>query len=117
MTAGERLRLAAEALPDGASITVPRDALLEALQGQGSADFNVEQLAERFRRSKSTVRSWLEQGLLRGYRFRRKEWRVTSAAVAEFEASEREGRPPRRATRGKVANLGAWRDHPDRKSA
>lgn len=111
MTAAERLRAAAEHLPPGASITVTREAILEALQEQGGGgDLTVAQLAERFGRSKSCVRAWLEQGLLRGYRLRGREWRIPAGALAEFEQAEQEGRrrqTPRRGTG--IADLAAWR--------
>ena len=113
MTAADSLRIAAEHLPPGASITVSREALLEALNGRRNAsqaaDFTVAQVAKQFGRSKSCIRSWLEQQLLRGYRLRGREWRVPPAAIREFEDAERNGRHRKRASRNRAAELGAWR--------
>lgn len=109
VTAAERLRQVAELLPPGASVTVPREALLEALNGLPTGgDLTVEQLARRLGRSPSTVRSWLQTGVLAGYRFRRRQWRVPPAAIAEFEQRERDGEP-RRTPTGDTTDLAAWR--------
>lgn len=111
-TTADRLRLAAEQLPPGASLTLTREQLLEALGSiAGSQDLDVAQLAEHFGRSPSTIRTWLERGELRGYRFRGRQWRATRAAVAEFEAHERAGEPRRPQTaHDRITNLGAWRN-------
>ena len=69
MTAAERLRIAAEHLPAGSSVTVPRDELLAALAATPTGDLTVQQVGVRLNRSPSTVRGYLERGDLRGYRF------------------------------------------------
>lgn len=125
MTALERLRQAAELLPAGASVTVTREALLEALGGgpasadacKPSGDLTVEQLAAHFHCTGSTVRGWLERGLLPGAyhlpsigkvdkngRARVGSWRVPPAALEAFR-----GERPRVKRAG--ADLGAWRKH------
>ena len=111
MTAAD-LRRALELLPAGASLTLPREALLEALGEVGGTtdvgDLTVSQVAERFGRCESTVRSWLAAGILRGYRLRGREWRVPAAALAEFEQAEREGREVE-VGEGQAVDLGSWR--------
>jgi hypothetical protein len=114
----ERLRQAAELLPAGASVTVTREALLEVLGGpplqtsaQPAGDLTVEQLAAHFKCSGSTVRGWLERGLLLGaYRLpgekRAGAWRVPAAALEAFRGGTR----PRAVKRSR-ADLSAWRQH------
>jgi len=87
-----------------------RETLLEILEAPNPArrDMTVTEAAAHFGRSPSTVRSWLTQGLLRGYRLRGKAWRVPVAAIGEFEAREREGTRPDTRSR-EPADLGAWR--------
>lgn len=106
------LRRALELLPEGSALTLPREVLLEALGEVGgttdAGDLTVAQVAERFGRCESTVRSWLTAGLLRGYRLRGREWRIPAAALAEFEQAERAGRGAE-AGAGGSADLGAWR--------
>jgi hypothetical protein len=119
-----RLRALAEALPAGTVVPVPREWLLDLLEG-GTAytdpspgpppvDLTVADLAARFGRSPSTVRGWLERGMIAGaYRFQGREWRVPAASLVTFEADQRSPRTPRMISgtdhrRGTV-DLSAWR--------
>ena len=114
----EQLRRVAEALPPGASVLLPREALLEAL-GDGPrqtddspevADLTIEQVARRFGRSRSTIRGWITTGKLAGaYRFRAREWRVPPAALLAFEEAERRGRPQGGPSGRKGETLSDWR--------
>ena len=81
-----QLRAGIAALPPGTLVALPREALLDLLSGPGRAggpvevpvpgpvelpaevqvDLTVAELAQRFRRSPSTVRQWLESGQLEG---------------------------------------------------
>lgn len=110
MNAAERLRIAAEYLPPGSSITVGREELLEALTPlEASArDLTVPEVGERMGRSASTVRTWLQQGSLRGYRFRGREWRIPLGAVGEFLDLQRRGETRGTAKR-ETTDLAAWR--------
>jgi len=107
----ERLRKIAELRPAGASITVTREALLEALDGATDVstppdDITVAELATRFQRSPSTIRGWLEGGLFPGaYKLRGREWRVPAAAIDTFRDLER-GQSSRPSV-----DLGGWRKH------
>ena len=115
MTPFERLRQVAELLPAGTSVTVTREALLEALAGPGApaqpsaeppGDLTVAELAERFRRSASTVRGWCERGRFEGaYKLNGRDWRVPPAAIETFRERERGPHRPG------GADLGAWRTH------
>jgi hypothetical protein len=107
----------AKALPEGATVPVPREwilVLLEDVQPSSGPDLTVEQLAARFKRSRSTLRTWCELGRFPGaYRFRNREWRVPPRALAIFEANERERgdrhpvlRPP---PADDVVDLSDWR--------
>jgi helix-turn-helix protein len=110
----EQLRELAERLPDGAALTLPKAALLEALAGGSSqtsaiapappGDRTVAELAVQFHRKPSTVRGWLEAGRFPGaYKLRDRDWRVPAAALDAFLAQERAPRPAR------GARLSAWR--------
>ena len=68
-------------------------------------DLAVGEVAVRFRRSPSTVRSWFERGVFEGaYKLNGRDWRVPLSAVEAFERSQRGERRP-----GAGADLGAWR--------
>lgn len=121
-----RLEALAASLPtDSAAVTLTR-ADLKDLLGQNDdaaedteetapvADYTVQDVAEALDRSPSTVRGWLSDGVLRGYKLRGREWRVPRAAFQEFQEAEaagdasrrREGRPEE-----EEVDLGAWRRH------
>ena len=125
MTEADRLALhrLAEALAPGTGVMVPREWLLELLEGTGEhpsegspvppADLTVAQVASRYGRHASTVRVWLERGAFPGaYKLRGRDWRVPAADLAAFDASERAreaGTPAARRGPRKAADLGAWR--------
>ena len=116
------LQALASALPAGSAVSIPREWLLDLLQGSGAAtaqrgsaqgtDLTVAALAARFGRKTSTVRGWLERGLFPGaYRFQGREWRVPAAGLEAFEADQRKPSTPRRRGVGEpsVADLDDWR--------
>ena len=115
----DQLRRVAESLPEGASITLSADVLLEALGSHpGPAassretcpDLTVEETGRRFGRAPSTIRAWISAGRLRGcYRLRGREWRVPAAALAAFEEAERRGPPQGGPSGRKGGNLSDWR--------
>ena len=105
------LRACLATMPPGTLI--PADwvcAQLGAVEGEAentkAPDFTAAELATRWGRGSSTVRTMCERGELAGaYRFRGREWRVPRATVLTYEAAER-GRaevpsdpPPLRARR------------------
>jgi hypothetical protein len=72
-------------------------------------DLTAHQLAERYGRSCSAVRQWLEVGRVPGaYKMRNREWRIPFASVLAFEASERAPTASENGTRD-VVSLAAWR--------
>ncbi len=115
MTTLQDLRAAAELLPAGSAISLPRETLLEVLaevqtSGHGGAYFTVAELAARLHRSTSTVRTWIEAGLFPGAyhlpssgklmtftkgrlkgttRVKLGAWRVPASALEAFEAGQR----------------------------
>jgi excisionase family DNA binding protein len=112
----ERLQAWRETLPENGSVVLTRAALDEMLADEWSGDteddrgpdYTVAEIAERFGRSPQTVRDWIKSGKLKGYLFNGREYRVTRAALAEFEASQRDGADASvRSARN--ADLGAWR--------
>jgi excisionase family DNA binding protein len=124
-----QLRAAIAALPPGTLVALPREALLEVLGGtvranepverpvkrsvevsvQVPVDLTVAELAQRFRRSPSTVRQWLGSGQLEGYKLFGREWRVTPAAVAAFQESQRQGQAHRPGSDRRGPSLADWR--------
>ena len=121
---GAHLRALAESLPAGTVIPVPREWLLDllgdeqagqvALSDPPPADLTVADVAARFGRKRSTVRGWLDRGLIpEAYRFRGREWRVPLASLTTFEANQRGHRvateaAPTSSARTTV-DLGRWR--------
>ena len=81
-------------VPD-AQVTVPRAWLLDLLNASPStpdvapADFTVEQLAARFGKAPSTLRTWLEAGEFPGAYKLHRSWRVPASVVESFEAAQR----------------------------
>ena len=109
------LRALADALPAGTAVPVPREWLMELLDGmqpepQLERDLAVADLCARFGRKPSAVRAWLEQGLFPGaYKLRGRDWRVPAAAVEAFTKMQGNRGEYPRGTRVPAANLGAWR--------
>jgi excisionase family DNA binding protein len=121
------LRALAEALPAGSAVPVPREWLLELLDGTLAAgadvgnpptltaDLTCREAGTLLGRSASTVRTWLESGELEGYKQRAREWRITPGAIERFRELERArgatpaSAPPKGGPRGRPVDLGAWR--------
>ena len=113
MTALDRLRQLAPALPsDDSAVTFTRAGLV-ALLDEGDAgdptatfvrDLTVAEVAERLGKAPSTVRDWLLSRDLRGYKFNR-EWRVTESALRDYlnRPSEIDKDPAE-------VDIGAWRN-------
>src|SRR3989442_2660617 len=94
-------------MPPGSSVTLSRDALLEAVGAPDApgmpADLNVAELGARLRRSHSTVRGWCEKGRFAGaFKLEGRDWRIPPAAVESFLEAQRRGR-------GDHPELGDWR--------
>lgn len=110
MSVGARLRALAERLPQGASLTLTRDGLLElaadideARAAPPRADFTVVELAAQFHRSPSTIREWCEQGRFEGaYKLNDRDWRISQAAVDAFLTGQRDSHRSGR-------SVGSWR--------
>ena len=104
-------------LPPNGSVLFTRTDLTELLEGEvdsqanrvpSAADFTVAEITKRFDRSPQTVRDWIKAGKLPAYLFNGKEYRITPAALEEFEEGQRNGLPGRTHS-GRAADLGAWR--------
>ena len=118
-SAREHLAALAAALPPDGAATVPVAWLRELLEATAGvqtsakpvADLTVAALAALFGRRPSTVRGWLEAGLLEGYRLNGREWRATPAAVEAFQARQRDGRRSEGSPAGDrpAGGLGDWR--------
>ena len=95
MTLVDRLHTIADALPsDDASVTFRRSDLLRMLDGETEAvtrmsrDLTVHEVAEETQRAASTVRGWLIDGELEGYKIMGRDWRVTREALRRFLTGE-----------------------------
>ncbi len=110
MNVGDRLRELAARLPQGASLTLTRDGLLELAADIDEArpvpprtDFTVIELAAQFHRSPSTIREWCERGRFEGaYKLNDRDWRVSQAAVDAFLVGQRD-------THRCGRRVGSWR--------
>ena len=117
MSLQERLRTLAEALPEGASITLSSEALRSLLERDADEsstlahDMTVEEVANHLDRSPQTVRRWIREGELDAYSFRGREYRITAAALRNFIAREQTAaeRAPQSPREPVTKQLGAWR--------
>lgn len=114
MTLRDRLRRLASALPsDGSSVTLTRLDLEELLEGEVAEvrdrerDLTVEDVAEETGRAPSTVRGWLIEGTLRGYKLNGRDWRVPRAALRTY--LEAQAGPSPASDDGEAVDIGAWR--------
>jgi excisionase family DNA binding protein len=115
----ERLRRLVEVSDPNGTVTIAWIAqLLEVdgtrpADGSGAAivadDFTVAQLAERFKRSGSTIHDWIRRRGLRAFRLGR-ELRVTRSELDRWLAEQRQVvAAPRIAAGRRRADLGSWR--------
>ncbi len=116
MSLQERLRTIAEALPEGASISLSSEALRRLLETGTDEDgcphdMTVEEVANHLDRSPQTVRRWIREGELDAYSFRGREYRITAAALEDFIAREQTAaaRAPQSPRTHVKKPLGAWR--------
>lgn len=121
MTPREWLRKLAASLPsDTASVTLTKADLLAIAEAGGfgstedreevrGGDLTVEDVAELTKRAPSTVRGWLINGDLRGYKLNGRDWRVTRKALNAYLEAQREPGPTPTET-GTEVDLGAWRN-------
>ncbi len=94
MKLSDRLMRMIDGMPDGALTTLPVEALKGWLSENRSGldhDLTVEEVAKFFDRSPSTIRAWIRAGRLEAYHFRGNEYRITHAALEEFQEQERNG--------------------------
>jgi excisionase family DNA binding protein len=91
----ERLRLPS----DASAVTLTRADLMALLEDSDAeprpvnvlADLRVQEVAHSIGRSPSTVRGWLGDGSLRGYKLNRREWRVPRSALRDYLDQQRTG--------------------------
>lgn len=122
MTVVERVQKIVASLSDGTSVLVSISELKEWLREAGDrgpppppiafiADLTAEQIGVIVGRSPSTVRGWLNSGLIpEGYKLNGHEWRVSRDALEAFQNRQREGVSKREPRRPKLPpTLDAWR--------
>ena len=94
MKLSDRLTRMIDGVPEGASITLPVDSVRDWLNETGSGldqDLTVKEVGEFFHRSPQTIRAWIREGRLHAYHFCGNEYRITNAAVEEFQDQQRDG--------------------------
>ena len=94
MNLSDRLRRMIDGMPPAASITLPVEVVKGWLSDNGSGldhDLTVAEVGKFFDRSPATIRAWIRAGRLDAYHFRGNEYRITHAAVEEFQDQERNG--------------------------
>lgn len=99
--------LEAEMLADGHDVSAKA-------RSEMTADYTVAQVAEMFDRKSQTIRDWIKKGRLRGYLFNGREYRITTAALADFQEGQRKGRTTTERSGEKLRDLRAWRAVPTR---
>lgn len=113
----EAVRLLAELAAPGALLQVPRELLLDLLAGvpcqvvssAAEPDLTTVEVAAHFKRSPTTVRAWLEAGLIPGaYKLRGRAWRVPPKSLKAM-SSEAPRTIPRGPKPTPVTPLDAWR--------
>ena len=94
MRLAERIQRMIDGCPEGSSVTLSVDSLRAWLDDQGhglEADLTVEDVAAFFRRSPVTVRSWIRHGKLRAYKLNGRDYRITRAAVEQYQKLQARG--------------------------
>ena len=87
-----------DGMPDDGSIILTVETVKERLKENGPGfdhDLTVEEVGKFFNRSPVTIRTWIREGRLDAYHFRGNEYRVTNAAIEEFQSQERNGKQSR----------------------
>lgn len=124
MSLTDALRVLVAAAPDEAMVSVPASWLRQLLDGEGDldstgdeirADLTVAEVAAIFDRHPNTIRGWIAQGVLAGYRLNNREWRIPRQAVEDFQRRQRLGEDAPTSALGKARpkKLGDWRRHRD----
>ena len=83
-----------DGMPNDGSIILTVEAVKERLNENGSGldrDFTVAEVGKFFDRSPVTIRAWIRAGRLEAYHFQGNEYRITHAALEEFQGQERNG--------------------------
>jgi len=94
MRLSDRLTRMIDGMPDGASIILSVEDVKGWLSENGSGldhDLTVEGVRKLFDRSPVTIRAWIRAGRLDAYHFQGNEYRITRAALEEFQGQERSG--------------------------
>ncbi len=87
-----------DGMPDDGSIILTAKSVRKRLSENGTGfdhDFTVAEVGKFFNRSPVTIRSWIREGRLDAYHFRGNEYRITNAALEEFQSQERNERQSR----------------------
>lgn len=124
------LRIIADALPPGSSVTLEGEWLraqreeaengdtIVAPASHQMTDLTVEQVAEELGRSGSTVRGWLAAAEFpNAFKLNRREWRIPISDVRAFldrqrpQVTSQPEAPRVRRSASRQDDLGSWRQH------
>lgn len=79
-------------------------------------DLTVADVAKFFGRTPQTVRGWIREGMLVAYKLNGREYRITRAAVEEYQAKARNAKATSPSSTGTV-DLSSWKEErQDRRS-
>jgi excisionase family DNA binding protein len=122
MTIHDALTALVKAAPSDATVPVrwikellaADDQTLDSGRSDSDVDLTVKEVARRFGRGASTIRTWLARGELVGaYRLHGREWRVPLASIDRLQRAQAEPvaaeSMPQRFTRS--PDVGEWRKH------
>ena len=113
----DRLRAIVEPMPADASVTLSVSWLRDLLAAEDDSPgmdrlLTLEEAGEVVGRSPSTIRTWLNTGLLDGFKLNARSWRIRESALRNFIERQESGEkdPPTVRSLGTV-DLGDWRQH------
>ncbi len=110
------LRALVEDTPADGAVTVPVTWHQDLLDARGDSSemrlLTLEETAEFFGLSVSTVRTWLNTGQLDGFKLNGRSWRIPERALHEFIERQQSGEhEPRTIPSSASVDLGGWREH------
>ena len=113
----DRLRAIVYPMPADASVTLSVSWLRDLLAAEDESPgmdrlLTLEEAGEVVGRSPSTIRTWLNTGLLDGFKLNARSWRIRETALQRFIEDQQSGGhdPPTVRGVGPV-DLSAWREH------
>ena len=113
----DRLRAIVDPMPADASVTLSVSWLRDLLAAEDDSPgmgrlLTLEEAGEVVGRSPSTIRTWLNTGLLDGFKLNARSWRIRESALRSFIERQESGEDEPATVRSfGTVDLGAWRKH------